>query len=68
MDPGSLPPGFMPGKNYQSLEDKVEFLLKNTRTKGEKLPGGRFGVYQELQIHIARAELAVTEEQLSRLD
>lgn len=44
------------------------FLLKNTRTKGEKLPGGRFGVYQKLQIHIARAELAGTQEQLSRLD
>lgn len=58
----------MPGRDGQSLEDKVEFPLKDTRTKGEKLPGGRFGAYQKLRVHIARAELAGPEEQLSRLD
>lgn len=53
LDPGSLPPGFMPGRDCQSSEDKVEFPLKDTRTKGEKLPGGRFGAYQKLRVHIA---------------
>lgn len=58
LDPGSLPPGFMPGRDCQSFGDTVEFPLKDTRTKGEKLPGGRFGACQKLRVHIARAELA----------
>lgn len=57
----------MPGKDCQSLEDKVGFPLK-IGPKKKSYQVVVLGLIRSSRVHIAGAELAGTEEQLSRLD